>query len=63
MLINNKENYKNLKNKIVFLHNNYVMNEKKFVEENVNKKKAHTEERPYLESCIKTLKEKFLKNN
>lgn len=54
--------YKELKKKLLFLYNNYVLNEEKFVEENVDKKKAFTEQRAYLESCIKTLKEKFLKN-
>lgn len=39
-----------------------MQNEEKFVEENVDKKKAFSEQRSYLESCIKTLKDKFMKN-
>lgn len=62
LITNNLENYKMLKKKLLFLYNNYVFNQEKFVEENVDKKKAFSEQRAYLESCIKTLKEKFMKN-
>ena len=62
LITNNLDNYKMLKKKLLFLYNNYVFNQEKFVEENVDKKKAFSEQRAYLESCIKTLKEKFMKN-
>ena len=38
------------------------MNENKFVEKNVDKKKFYLERRIYLESCVKSLREKFNTN-
>ena len=62
LLNNHIDSYKSLKKKLLFLQNNYVLSDEKFVEQNVVKKKTFTDQRAYLESCIKTLKEKFLKN-
>ena len=47
---------------MVEIFNNYIINENKFVEKNVDKKKFYLERRSYLESCVRSLREKFYKN-
>lgn len=51
-----------MKRRLVDIFNNYIINENKFVEKNVNKKKYYLEKRSYLESCVRSLKDKFSKN-
>lgn len=55
-------NYKDCKKKLMHIYNTYVLDEQKIASQNVDKKKLYVEQRAYLESCIKTLKEKFTKN-
>lgn len=58
----NSSNYKDCKKKIMHIYNSYVIDEQKIANKNVDKKKLYVEQRAYLESCIKTLKDKFTKN-
>ena len=58
---NHLNDYKSLKKRLLYLYNNYVNEQMNRIEQ-VDKKKAFQERRSYLESCIKTLKDKFIKN-
>lgn len=54
--------YKELKKRLLFLYNTYVINESRLKEENVDKQKIFSEQRAYLENCLRALKDKFAKN-
>jgi hypothetical protein len=62
LVLDHLENFKELKRRLVNIFNNYIINENKFVEKNVDKKKFYLERRSYLESCVRSLKDKFYKN-
>lgn len=57
-----RSTHKALKRRLVEIFSNYIVNENKFVEQNVDKKKFYLERRSYLESCVRSLKDKFYKN-
>ena len=62
LVLDHLDNFKELKRRLVDIFNNYIINENKFVEKNVDKKKFYLERRSYLESCVRSLKDKFYKN-
>jgi len=54
--------YKKLKKSALKLYNKYVQNDNKKLESNVDVQREFINQRSYLETCVKTLKDKFKKN-
>jgi chromosome segregation ATPase len=57
-----RANDKELKDNVLNLYRKYVQNESKKFEGNVDKQKEFINQRAYLETCVKSLKDKFQKN-
>jgi len=54
--------YKKLKKTVLKLYNKYVQNDNKKLESNMDIQKEFINQRSYLETCVKTLKDKFETN-
>lgn len=56
------QDYKKLKKSVLKLYNKYVQNDNKKLESNMDIQREFINQRSYLETCVKTLKDKFETN-